>query len=125
MNLLTSETIEEYFNEYVIDEEYPIKTVPGFRKYLIAVKKFCKSSLKDYNERMKSDVDLVNYIKGYCEGALVDSALIGTAHASMAQFVLKNKHGYVDRKDESDEAVKAPEIKISIDPRSSKNEDVS
>ncbi len=117
MILLASQKIEEYFFDYVEDDEYPMTSYPGFLKYLIAIKKFDKSSMKDLRQKFIDDVDLLNFIKTYCEGDLVDKSLLGLTHATMTQFVLKNKHGYESQSNE--EAPKPQEIRISIDPRSS------
>jgi len=99
MNLFPIDKISEYFGDYIDDSEFPIKSYPGFTKYLIAVKKFDKTSLRDMRLRFKEDIDLLNFIKAYCEGDLGDKSLLGVANASMSQFILKNKHGYVDRQE--------------------------
>ena len=94
MLLLPVEKIEEYFYDYLKDKDRVIKSYPGFIKYLIDVKKFDKSSVADIKKRFVDDVELLNFIKSYCEGDLVDKSLVGLANASMSQFILKNKHGY-------------------------------
>lgn len=94
MLLFPVEKIEEFFYDYLDDKERVIKSYPGFIKYLIDVKKFDKSSVADMKKRLVDDVELLNFIKSYCEGDLVDKSLLGLANASMSQFILKNKHGY-------------------------------
>jgi hypothetical protein len=120
MNLLPVEKIEEYFFEYINDEDTKIVTFPGFKKYLIAVKKWNKDSLRDMKQRLSEDIDLLHLIKAYCEGDLIDKSLLGMAHATMTQFVLKKHHGYDSI--EQEDYNKAQEIKISIDPKSVTND---
>ena len=139
MNLLSSETLLEYFNDYLIDADVldydfiakrlskhvklhedtmkrlkgkPI-SYPGFFKYLVLIKKFCPASLKSTRQRLKEDNDLLQLIKSVCEGDLVDSALLGVVNASTAQFILKNKHGY-DPVGNNDDAGKLQGVTINI-----------
>lgn len=135
MKLLSSETLLEYFNDYLIDsgviehdfidkrsskhKVYYKETVdklkgrpisyPGFFKYLVLVKKFCPKSLNDARQLLVEDNDLLKLIKSVCEGELVDLSLLSVVNSQTAHFVLKNKHGYdVSKTEDDSESSKAP-----------------
>lgn len=97
MNLLTAKKLVEFFNDFVIDEKTKVLSIPGFYKYLVLVKKFDPVMLRDVKDRFKEDPEVYGYVKSVCEGDLVEQGLLGLVHNSMSQFVLKHKHGYIDK----------------------------
>ena len=106
--MIVMSKIIEYFHDYC-DSEGPT-TYPGFLKYLARTNKFDPSMLSELKSAFVDDIEVLQYIKTVCEGYVVDDSIQGLLNSSMAQFVLKHKHGYV----ENTETQEQPKVEIEI-----------
>lgn len=100
--MIVMSKIIEYFHEYC-DSDGPT-TYPGFLKFLARTKKFNPSMLSELKRAFIDDIEALKYIKTVCEGYIVDDAIRGAISVTMSQFILKHKHGYVDKSSEDSEA---------------------
>ena len=119
-NIIPDDNIVEWFYDYM--DSGAIVTYPGFLRFLIKERKFKYREIKMMKAKFARNPELLEFLMTYSEGDLVENALIGNANHTMAQFVLKANYHYGDLSTSttpSDE--KAVDIKISIDPRATKD----
>ena len=113
--ILPESSVMEWFFEYA--EKSPVVTLQGFYRHVIHERRMNPQDFRALKDFMVIHIDMLEMIKHYAEGSLVDGSVVGRANVSMSQYILKNTHGYeAIQTDEGQN--KAHEIKITIDPRS-------
>ena len=104
----------ELFKEYEL-EGNPV-SLPAFKAFVLS--KYPKEYSNFVEKQMLKDEEYKKVLV-LLEGSIVTNDLRGDLNTKAVERVLKKYHGYSP--EESQEAPKAQEIKISIDPRSSNN----
>ena len=95
--IIPEQNMIDWFYDY-IESDVKTVTLQGYYKYVIKNRKMSPQDFKQVKEFMGKHKDLLNMIKAYAEGEIVENCLIGINNVNMGQFILKNSHGYDDEK---------------------------